>query len=430
MMPDVRSGDQRLANATVPVCLVDGTALAADRDGLAAVDLDLAGGKIARLTPAGITAASLPVTDLGRRMVWPGFVDLHTHIDKGHIWERATKTDGTHGGAVRAVSEDRTANWHAEDVRRRMDFSLRCAFAHGTVALRTHIDSLAPQAAISWPMFAELRSAWAGRIELQAASIAVFDVYRDAAAARDMADIVAAHGGLLGGSLQGPTDVTAPLDLMFILAAERGLDIDLHVDETLDPDSRCLAQVARATRRHGYEGRVTVGHICSLAQQDDAEGTAALVAQAGISVVSLPMCNLYLQDRVRGRTPRLRGVTALHELKAAGVPVSIASDNTRDPFYFYGDLDMIEVLREGARIGQLEFPFGDWPNAFTRTPADTMKLGHLGRFAVGASADLVICEGRRYSEVLSRPQSRRIVLRAGRAIDTTPPDHAELDDIL
>ena len=363
-------------------------------------------------------------------MVWPGFVDLHTHVDKGHIWERAHNPDGTHGGAVRAVAEDRTSNWHADDVRRRMDFSLRCAFAHGTVALRTHIDSLAPQAAISWPVFAELRSAWSGRIELQAASIAVFDVYHDPKAARDMADMVAAHGGLLGGSLQGRADVTEPLDLLFTLAAERGLDIDLHVDETLDPDSRCLTQVASATRRHGFEGRVTVGHVCSLAQQDDAEATAALVAAAGISVVSLPMCNLYLQDRSKGRTPRLRGVTALHELKAAGVPVSIASDNTRDPFYFYGDLDMIEVLREGARIGQLEFPFGDWPNAITRTPADTMRLPHLGRFAAGASADLVICEGRRYSEVLSRPQARRIVLRAGRAIDSTPPDHAELDDIV
>lgn len=429
-MPDLRAGDQRLANATVPACLVDGTALAADRDGLAAVDLDLAGGKIARLTPAGTTIPTLPVTNLGRRMVWPGFVDLHTHIDKGHIWERAHNPDGTHGGAVRAVGDDRTANWSAGDVRRRMDFSLRCAYAHGTVALRTHIDSLAPQAAISWPVFAELRSAWAGRIELQAASIAVFDVYRDPAAARDMADIVAAHGGLLGGSLQGRVDVTEPLDLMFALAAERGLDIDLHVDETLDAESRCLAQVAHATRRHSYAGRVTVGHICSLAQQDDAEATAALVAAAGISVVSLPMCNLYLQDRIPGRTPRLRGVTALHELRAAGVALSIASDNTRDPFYFYGDLDMVEVLREGARIGQLEFPFGDWPNAFARAPADTMKLPHLGRFTTGASANLVICEGRSYSEVLSRPQARRIVLRAGRAIDTTPPDHAELDGIL
>src|SRR5258706_513782 len=83
-------------------------------------------------------------------------VDVDTHIDKGHIWPRRSNPDGTHSGARAAVAADREAHWSADDVRTRMDFSLRCAFAHGTGAVRTHLDSLGRQAAISWPVFAEM----------------------------------------------------------------------------------------------------------------------------------------------------------------------------------------------------------------------------------------------------------------------------------
>jgi cytosine deaminase len=88
------------------------------------------------------------------------------------------------------------------------------------------------------------------------------------------------------------------------------------------------------------------------------------VAEAGIDIVVLPMCNMYLQDRVPGRTPRWRGVTLVHEMRGAGIRVSVASDNTRDPFYAYGDLDMVEVWREATRILHLDHPFDDWHRAF------------------------------------------------------------------
>jgi cytosine/creatinine deaminase len=135
---------------------------------------------------------------------------------------------------------------------------------------------------------------------------------------------------------------------------------------------------------------------------------------AGIAVVSLPMCNLYLQDRAPGRTPRRRGVTLLQELAARGVCVALASDNCRDPFFAYGDHDLIEVLREAVRIAQLDRPVGAWPAAVTRTPADVMRLAGAGRIRVGAAADLVLFKARHYGELLSRPQADRIVLRAGR----------------
>lgn len=421
----------RLADATVPACLVDDVALVADRDGLARVDVDIADGRIAAIAPSGRTSASNALP-LAGRMIWPGFVDLHTHLDKGHIWDRAPNPDATHVGAVGTVAADRAGRWSAEDVRRRMDFSLRSAYAHGSIAIRTHIDSQNPQRRISWPVVAAMREAWAGRITLQAASICQLELFADPAEADDLAGIVADHGGLLGGVVLARGDLTDLLDRLFMAAKIHDLDIDLHVDETTDAGVTGLRQVAEATLRHGYVGRVVCGHVCAIACQDTAQAaeTVALVAKAGIGIVSLPMCNMYLQGRAPATTPRLRGVTLLHEFRAAGVPVAIASDNTRDPFYAFGDLDMLEVMREGVRIGQLDRPYGDWPSAFTRVPADLMHLPEAGRLKAGAPADMVILRGRRYSEILSRPESARTVLRAGNAIDTTLPDYAELDDLI
>jgi cytosine deaminase len=139
---------------------------------------------------------------------------------------------------------------------------------------------------------------------------------------------------------------------------------------------------------------------------------------------------MYLQDRDAGRTPRWRGVTLVHEMRARGIPVSVASDNTRDPFYAYGDLDGLEVFTQAVRIAQLEYPLDLWPAAVTRTPADTMGLDRCGRIGVGLSADLVLFHARGYSELLVRPQADRVVLRAGKPIDTQLPDFRELDDLL
>ena len=142
------------------------------------------------------------------------------------------------------------------------------------------------------------------------------------------------------------------------------------------------------------------------------------------------MCNLYLQDRHAGRTPRWRGVTLLHELKERGIPVAVASDNTRDPFYAYGDLDMIEVFREAVRILHLDHPIAGWPSVAARGPAKIMDRADHGAIAAGRPADLVLFRARSWTELLARPQADRTVLRSGRAIDRTLPDYRELDDLM
>ena len=428
-----------LADGRAQGCLVEGEGLGApDFEGLVRLDLEIRDGRIARVAPAGSAPAgpSDGIVDLRGGLVWPGFVDVHTHLDKGHIWPRSPNPDGSFLGAAGATMSDRTARWHAEDVAARMEFGLRCAWAHGTVAVRTHLDSAAPQADISWPVFRALRDAWAGRIELQAASIMPLDLIGEPQG-EHLADLIADCGGILGAvtRLSGEGHEALPatfqplLERLFALAMERGLDLDLHVDESGETGARALLEIARTAQRLGYRGHLQAGHCCSLAVQDDrfVEQTLAATADAGIAVVSLPMCNMYLQGRTPGRTPRWRGVTLLHELKAAGIAVSIASDNCRDPFYAFGDHDMLEVMTQATRIAHLDHPFGDWPRAFSTVPAEVMGLSGRGRLAGGAPADLVLLSARFMSEMLARSQGDRVVLRAGRAIDTSLPDYRELD---
>ncbi|MGS4946238.1 cytosine deaminase [Meridianimarinicoccus sp. RP-17] len=411
------SGDYTLANVTVPACLLG------QEGDLVRTEISVVDGRIG--PPQAVAV------DMAGAMVLPCFTDMHTHLDKGHIWGRAPNPDGTFMGALNTVAADRATNWSAEDVRKRMDFSLRCAFAHGTRAVRTHLDSLQPQDAISWPVFRELRDDWAGRIDLQGVCLVGCDAADMDGAFRATADLVAESGGVLGMVTYPVPDLRVRLEGLFRLAADRGLAADFHVDETMDPASETLRMIAEVALDMGFDAPITVGHLCSLSTQEEdrALDTLDLVARAGLNIVSLPMCNLYLQDRQAGRTPRGRGITLVQEARARGINVSFASDNTRDPFYAYGDMDMIEVMREATRIGHLDHGRPDWVEAFTVNPARACGFD-VPSLNIGAPADLVICRARSWTEFFARPQADRIVLRAGQQIDRTLPDYAELDPLM
>lgn len=436
MIPDFTvlpaSDRLRLARATVPAVLAAGLPVAAGAEGLASVDIQIAAGRIERIAAPGTLPPDSASLDLDDGMVLPAFADIHTHIDKGHIWPRRPNPDGTFAAALEAVGRDRQRNWSAVDVRRRMEFALRSAYAHGTRLLRTHIDSIAPQEAISWPVFAELRAVWAGRVELQAAALVPLDGRLAPEALDRLVDCVAGFGGVMGGVTVPGEDGRAALRLAMERAAAAGLELDLHVDETLDPGVDMLRAVAETAIEIGFPGRILCGHCCSLSTQDTDRALATLdrVAAAGIAIVSLPMCNLYLQDRAPARTPRRRGVTLLHEAARRGIPVAVASDNTRDPFYAYGDLDMLEVFREAVRILHFDHPIGEWPRTIAAAAAAIVGRPDRGRVAEGLAADLVLTRARNWSELLSRPQSDRIVLAGGRPIDRRLPDYRDLDDLM
>ena len=429
----------RLVNARAPLALTTTSGLATGADGLARIDLTVADGRIASIVAAGAFTLDedLPALDLDGGLLLPRLVDLHTHLDKGHIWPRRPNPDGTFASALENAGIDREECWTAADVRTRMDFAIRCALAHGTGAIRTHLDCRGKQTAITWPVFAEMREAYAGRVALQGVALFPLDTVLDGPEEfRDVVATTARHGGVLGGVTftgRAPDARTdAALDRLMEAAGANGLDLDLHVDESNSPEARTLERVADAALRNRFAGKILCGHCCSAALMGEAELDRLLpkLAEARIAVVSLPLCNMYLQDRVPGRTPRWRGVAPLHEMARVGIPVAVASDNTRDPFYAYGDLDMLEVFREATRILQLDHSGPDWVRAVAATPADLMGLDRHGRLEAGDPADLLLTRARSWNELGSRPQTDRTVLVGGRPIDTTPPDYRELDALV
>lgn len=436
-VPDAPS--YRLVDARAPAALVTMPGLGIDADGSTRIDITIDGGRIQSVLPSGTSSldGDLPVFDMRGGLVLPRFVDIHTHLDKGHIWPRRPNPDGTFMGALEHAGADREAFWSAHDVAARMEFALRCAYAHGTGAIRTHLDSMGKQTAISWAVFETMRETWRGRVELQAVSLFPIDLALDDPA--QFAEIVATtarHGGVLGGVTylgRAPDARTdRALDVIMAAAADRGLHLDFHVDESDAPQARTLERIALAAVRNAFPGKILCGHCCSLAVCSDisVDHVIDAVARARIAVVSLPMCNMYLQDRRAGRTPRWRGVAPLHELAAAGVPVMVASDNTRDPFHAYGDLDMLEVYREAVRILHLDHAGPGWIRSVTATPADIMGLDRCGRIETGDAADLILFRARTPTELLARPQSDRTVLVWGRPIDRTLPDYRELDGLM
>jgi cytosine/creatinine deaminase len=432
-----------LANARIPGCLLMGATPSgsADGEGVVRANLLIDHGKLARIEPPHSERDDgIDCVDLGGRQVWPTLIDIHTHLDKGHTLGRSPNVDGTFQNARIAAAADRP-NWTAADLRRRMDFGLRCAYAHGVSAIRTHIDTYHDTAERSWRVLCEMRGDWQDRIDLQAVSLCPIDLLVDGFGER-IAGIVAESGGLLGGVTRasignhGATldNIDGLLDRFFSLAKSRDLDVDLHVDETHDPAAATLPFVARAAMRHGYKGRVICGHCCSLAMQPESEidRTLDLVAAAEIAIVTLPTVNMYLQDRRHGRTPRWRGVTVVQEMLKRGIAVAVAGDNCRDSFHAYGDNDVVDTYRQAVRILHLDHPLSGTPALVGASPAAFGKfadrLGGHGLIAVGAPARLIVFNARTVNEIVSRPQSDRVVIDRGARRRAKPPDYSELWD--
>jgi cytosine/creatinine deaminase len=433
-------GSYWLRRARVPACFLAEpvNAASADGDGAFLLDVLIEDGRIGRIAASATKAvAEMPGVDMAGRQVWPALVDMHTHLDKCQVIPR-TNPDGTFtGGRVGTVQDRRF--WSYEDLYRRMSFGLRCAYVHGVSAIRTHLDSHEGLAERSWSVFRDLRQEWAGRIDLQAVALVPMDAFRRDYGVR-LADLVAQSGGVLGGVTRGAgkdhvgilADTDTLLDTILTLAVERGLDVDLHVDESDDLEAFSLPRVAAAVLRNRFPNRVVCDHCVNLALQpeDIARRTIALCAEAGLSIVTLPTPMVYLQDRVAGRTPRWRGVTLLHELRGAGIPVAVAGDNCRDTWYAYGDHDMVDTFQQAVRIFQLDHPLIGAPALVAPVPADIIRAQSQGRIAQGNPAKLILFGARTLNEMLSRSQADRIVLDRGHPVRDRLPDYDELDDLM
>lgn len=386
----------------------------------ALADLHLAQGRVLGLAPhdPAFTPSSGSAWQLNGALALPGLVDAHTHLDKAFTLARMGEVKPGLLGAIDAMMTDRQG-WTEADIHARASRALQWACEAGTVHLRTHCDWWEPEAQpLAWNVLRELAQEWTGRLTLERVALIPLHLYAERETALRLARTVVASGpgALLGGFVHSTNWNPQALRHLFEAAQQYGLDVDLHVDEELHPGAQGLATTAALVQELGFEGHVVCGHTCALAVQDEAAALATLdaVAKTPITLVTLPITNLLLQDASTGRTPRQRGLTLVKEARSRGIRVLIASDNVQDPFCAVGSFDPLEALGTGVLAAQLEQPFDRWSEALCRS--DWLRRGAPALpLQPGSAADLLVFPQADAWGFPSRTQ-QRVVLRNGRVI--------------
>ncbi|WP_440896373.1 amidohydrolase family protein [Amphibacillus sp. Q70] len=294
------------------------------------------------------------IIDLKGKLVISGFVDGHMHLDKAMISENKVNQSGTLSEAIEIMSKYKP-NMTKEDIKQRARQTLEQSFENGSRFLRTHIDVDDRIKLRSIEALMELKEEYKEILELQIIAFPQDGINNDAASYAYLEKALQAGADLIGGIPATEDDPVKHMEMIFKLAVKYDVDIDMHIDETDDPSSLTIKDLARLTLANGYTGRVTAGHLCSLAANDREviSPIVDLIKEAKINVISLPSTNLYLQGR-RDKKNIRRGITPVKYLIDKDIPVAIGSDNIRDPFNPFGNGNMLEealIAAHGCQMG-------------------------------------------------------------------------------
>ncbi len=355
------------------------------------------------------------VEDLDGRLLLSAPAEPHAHLDKALTADAVPNPSGDLMGAInawRAHGYDSTV----DDIHRRARAAVLRGLAHGITAVRSHVNVLDPSGVIPVEALLRLRDELGHLVEIQLVGlVAQPDTqpgnYRLLQEALDMGvDVV-------GGCPHVEADRREVLRLTLDLAGERGLPIDLHTDENLNPESRDLLDLARTVRSTGFESGVVASHCVSLGMMDAGEQQAIAheVAEAGVGVIALPQTNLFLQGRDHP-TATPRGLTALRALDQAGVVVAGGADNVQDPFNSMGRVDPFETASLLVMAGHL-LPHEAWSWVTDRARL-VMGLDPI-EIAPGSQADLMAVRARSLREAVASAPTDRVIIKGGRVVART-----------
>jgi cytosine deaminase len=385
------------------------------------VDLGLRAGRIAAIGDlAG--APSRRTVAVDGRLVVPGFVDAHVHLDKAFLLDRAPSQEGTLAEAIRVTGAAKRA-FTVEDIGTRARAVLERAVAAGTTAMRGHVevDPIVGLAGVEAVL--PLRQAYADRLDLQLCAFAQEGILRSPGTEALLREALRAGVDVVGGCPYNDSDPIAHIDRVFALAREFDRDADFHVDFFDEPTHRHVRAVVDRTRQHGWQGRVAVGHLTELAACDEVEQAevAGSLRDAGVAVITLPATDLYLMGRGDVRNVR-RGLAPVRRLLAAGVTVAAATNNVQNAFTPVGNADpllLTYLLAVGAHMGSA----ADMAAALDMVTVLPARI--LGRrdhgLAVGSRADLVVLEASTLAEAVGALPARHLVLKDGRVTVSREP---------
>ena len=376
VLPQSPPRDGSSANATLPAVLDAGLRGGLDADGLAAADIAIADGKhraIAAARPAAAAGARST-----SRAAWSGraFVDMpHPYRQGPYLAAQAQSRRHLHRRARSGAPTARPLVGRGRRAAHGFRPALRLCPRHRAVPHPHRFGAAAAQDLLAGVR--RMRERWPGRSSSRRVRCSPSTRSSTRLGSASWSRGCRGHGGVLGAVTYMVPDLddAARPDVPRWRPSMASTSISMSTR----PTTRCAlaAPHRRGGAAHRFPGKIIVGHCCSLALQpdDEAEAPWTRVREAGHRRrLAADVQSLSPGPRTPARTPRWRGVTLLHEMKARGIPVAVASDNTRDPFYAYGDLDMLEVFREAARILHLDHPFADWPPRSRRRPADDHGL--------------------------------------------------------
>jgi cytosine deaminase len=305
------------------------------------------------------------------------------------------------------------------------------AVAKGLLAIRTHVDVCDPRL-LAVEALLQVKRQVAPYIDMQLVAFPQDGVLRAPGALDNLKRAIDMGVDVVGGiphferTMQHGAD---SVRLLCELAAERGLLVDMHCDESDDPLSRHVETLAAETHRLGLHGRVTGSHLTSMHSMDNyyVSKLIPLMAEAKLHVVSNPLINITLQGR-HDTYPKRRGMTRVPELLAAGINVAFGHDCVMDPWYSLGSGDMLEVANMGLHVAQMtsQAAMRQCFNAVTTAPARAMQLADYG-LEVGKSADFVLLQARDPIEAIRLRATRLAVYRRGQCIASSPPAQTQLN---
>lgn len=311
-----------------------------------------------------------PHTDylpLNGALVLPALIEPHAHLDKTFTIQRSPAQQPGLLAAITAMHQDRV-HWSREDLQRRTQQALLWAVESGVGLLRTHVDWFTTAAPLAWQVIGEMQHPLC-RIERVA--LAPLSFFANPDDAQHIATQVAASGpgALLGGFIHSSNWDAQAFSNLFEVAEQHQLDIDLHIDEELNPEAQGMRWLANTLQRHPFSGQITCSHSCALSQQEDALQILDLLAQQRVTLIALPLTNLLLQDAVPGRTPRQRGLTLVKEAQTRGIPLLLGADNVQDAFCPLGSYDPLDTLFSGVLSLQLGATFDEASQLICRADA-------------------------------------------------------------
>ena len=398
-------------------------------DGRKRIDIAVASGKIAAVEKA-IAAQATEEIDATNRLVSPPFVDPHFHMDATlSLGLPRMNVSGTLLEGIALWGELRPIVTREELIERALRYC-DLAVTQGLLFIRSHVDTSDPKL-VTVEALLEVRERVKPYIDLQLVAFPQDGYYRakDGVAALDRAldmgvDIV---GGIPHFE-RTMDEGRASVEALCRIAADRGLPVDMHCDETDDPMSRHIETLAAQTVRFGLQGRVAGSHLTSMHSMDNyyVSKLIPLMAEAEINVIPNPLINIMLQGR-HDTYPKRRGMTRVRELMDAGLNVSFGHDCVMDPWYSMGSGDMLEVGHMAIHVTQMA-GIEDKKRIFdalTVNSAKTMGLEGYG-LEKGCNADLVVLQAVDTLEALRLKPNRLAVIRRGKVIARSAPRIGEL----